>query len=283
MLKIRINGGLGNQLFQYATAFALSKYIKTDMQVDISEAINYRVHPLRLTALNCSAKFDKKSSLIDKILLHPYSIKFFSTFFTQYYIESGLKFDENLKNVANNKLLIGYFQSEMYFKSYRSELLKEFFPKKKFSNYQNSLAQKIQKRDSLSIHIRRGDYISNENANSVHGVCNKDYFDRALDHLKKQHKISSETNVFIFSDDIDWCKENLSFPYSMEFIRGDLDSPELDMWLMSYCSHNIISNSTFSWWGAWLNQNNEKIVIAPKEWFANGMECDIQPKHWILK
>lgn len=283
MLKIRINGGLGNQLFQYATAFALAKNNKTEMVVDISEAVNYSVHPLRLTELNCSARFDDKSSLQDKILLHPRLIRFASMFFKQYYIESSLKHDSALQEIANNKLLIGYFQCEKYFKSYRDELLKEFLPKKDFSNYQRSLAEKIKSVNSLSIHIRRGDYIINPDANAIHGVCDKEYFDRAIKYLVEQKFISNKTNIFLFSDDIEWCKTHLNFPYSTVYVEGDAHCPELDMWLMSYCNHNIISNSTFSWWGAWLNKNSDKVVVAPQKWFANGMECDIQAESWVLQ
>lgn len=281
MIKIQINGGLGNQLFQYATAFSLAKSNKTKLLVDISSAINYHVHPLRLTELNCSAQFDDKISLYKKILLHPRLIKFSSMIFTSYYIEPSLKYDNTLQYTANNKLLIGYFQSELYFKNCRGELLKEFLPKTEFSSYQSLLAEKIKGESSLSIHIRRGDYITNSNASAIHGVCNKEYFDRAIEYLVEQKKVTTKTNVYIFSDDIEWCKAHLSFPYSTVYVEGDSQHPELDMWLMSYCNHNIISNSTFSWWGAWLNTNSNKCVIAPKQWFKTLHDStDIVPEQW---
>jgi len=281
MIKIRIDGGLGNQLFQYATAFALAKNLKTDMSVDISAAVNYKVHPLRLTELNCSAPFDEKLPLIERFLLHPRLIQFSSKVISRYYLEPNLKYNKSLQETADNKLLIGYFQSEQYFKNYRAELLKEFFPQREFSSYQQSLIKKIKNGNSLSIHIRRGDYVTNLDANNTHGICNQEYFSKAIQYLVKQKKISEKTKVFIFSDDIKWCKENLKFLYETEFVNGDINCPELDMWLMSYCTHNIISNSTFSWWGAWLNTNSNKCVIAPKQWFKTlHSSTDIVPKQW---
>ena len=87
--------------------------------------------------------------------------------------------------------------------------------------------------------------------------------------------------LFVFSDDIEWCKENISFPYKTIFVKGDEEKVELDMWLMSFCDHNIISNSSFSWWGAWLNENAEKYVIAPSQWFRKNIQHDIIPASWI--
>lgn len=284
MIKIRIIGGLGNQLFQYATAFSLARKLKTNMRVDLSVAVNYQQQqPLRLTKLNCSAFFCEKSSFVDKILLHPRLINILPNFFQMYYIEKSQKFDQNLLKIGNNKLLIGYFQNELYFRDCRKDLLKEFLPTKKFNDYQRSLAKKIQETNSVSVHIRRGDYIANNKAKSFHGICKKEYFDRAINYLLAEGCINEKTNLFIFSDDIEWCKQNLGFTYSTVFVDADADYPELDMWLMSYCKHHIISNSTFSWWGAWLNENPEKIVVAPKKWYANGTETDIQVKTWILK
>lgn len=281
MIRIKINGGLGNQLFQYATAYAMSRKLKSKMIIDISESVKYRIHPLRLTKLNCSGSFDSKESLIDNFLLHPRLIKFSSKFIKRYYIESTLRYDENLQRLAGNKLLIGYFQSEKYFSEYRAELLQEFFPSKAFSEYQKKIKQKIESVDSLSIHIRRGDYISNSDASDVHGICNKEYFDRAITHLTGQELISINTVIFVFSDDIPWCKENLHLPYKVVFIEGDAKSPELDMWLMSYCKNNIISNSTFSWWGGWLNTHPSKCVIAPLKWFKTLHDSkDIVPEGW---
>lgn len=282
MIKVRINGGLGNQLFQYATAYALAKKMNVSMQVDISEAMKYRVHPLRLDKLSCSVPFSKKINIIDKILLHPRIISYSSKLLNRYYMEPNLRYCDFSSRMENNLFLIGYFQSELYFREYRTELLEEFRPKKNFSPYQENIKKKISSSNSLSIHIRRGDYISNPDASSVHGICDKAYFNRSIDYLQEKGVISEKTNFFIFSDDIKWCRDNLNFPYETIFVEGDSESPELDMWLMSYCNHHIISNSTFSWWGAWLNIYPNKCVIAPLDWFKTLHDStDIVPESWV--
>lgn len=282
MIKVRINGGLGNQLFQYAAAYALAKKMNVSMQVDISDAMKYRVHPLRLDKLSCSVPFSKKKNIIDKILLHPRIIGYSSKLLNRYYMEPSLRYCAFPSRIANDLFLIGYFQSELYFRECRAELLEEFRPQQELSSYQKDVKQKIETSSSLSIHIRRGDYISNPDASAVHGCCDKAYFNRSIDYLQKKGVISKKTIFFIFSDDIEWCRDNLIFPNETIFVEGDSKSPELDMWLMSYCKHHIISNSTYSWWGAWLNIYADKCVIAPLDWFKTHHDStDIIPENWV--
>lgn len=282
MIRVKINGGLGNQLFQYASGYAFARDNQTELIVDISDALDYKVHSLRLTQLSCSARFDENKSFMDRLLLHRRFIKMTSTFLPHYYIEPDLLYNNKLKSIADNKKLIGYFQSELYFNHYREELLKEFSPKNKFSAYQDSVLKLIKGSNALSIHVRRGDYIANPEANIIHGLCDINYFERAIDFLEEKGLVNLNTKIFLFSDDIHWCKENVRFKYDTILINDDFNEPELDMWLMSNCNNHIISNSTFSWWGAWLNNDINKVVIAPKNWFANGMETNIQPESWIL-
>lgn len=283
MIKIRINGGLGNQLFQYAAAYALSKKMNVPMLVDISEAIKYQIHPLRLDKLSCSAHFSIKLNVFDRVLMHPRIVPYSSKLSSRYYLEPDLRYRDLSSSVVGGTFLNGYFQCELYFKEYRKELLKEFFPNKDFSFYQREIKEKIQSTNSLSIHIRRGDYVSNPDAFSVHGICDEEYFSRSIEYFEEQNIINEKTVLFVFSDDIEWCADNLHFPFDTVFVKGDSESPELDMWLMSYCDNHIISNSTFSWWGAWINDKKDKVVVAPEKWFANGMACDIQPDTWVLK
>jgi hypothetical protein len=129
--------------------------------------------------------------------------------------------------------------------------------------------------------VRRGDYVTSPKTNSVHGTCSLEYYYDSFNLIEKQHKNS---HYFIFSDDIEWCKQNLEFIKNKTFI--ELSANERDheeMYLMSQCKHNIIANSSFSWWGAWLNQNPDKMVIAPKKWFHDQQinTNDLIPDTWI--
>jgi len=142
-------------------------------------------------------------------------------------------------------------------------------------------AQQILAKESISLHIRRGDYVSNVYTNSVHGTCSLDYYQQAVTLLESK---LNNPHFFIFSDDLAWAKEHLSFIENVTFVELDVNIPDHDeMFLMSQCLHHIIANSSFSWWGAWLNKNLDKIVIAPKRWFIDETynTSDLIPDAWI--
>ncbi|MEI6304723.1 MAG: alpha-1,2-fucosyltransferase [Candidatus Taylorbacteria bacterium] len=175
----------------------------------------------------------------------------------------------------------GYWQNEKYFKSIENNIKKEFTlinplrsAAKKFAIEIGSLI------NSISIHIRRGDYVSDQKTNKYHGTCGPEYYSKAIKYITS--KIGSNIHVFVFSDDIEWVKQNMPLKYPVTYVS----SPEIpdyeELILMSQCKHNIIANSTFSWWGAWLNENPDKIVIAPKRWTLKGEKNfkDICPPSW---
>ncbi len=177
----------------------------------------------------------------------------------------------------------GYFQCEKYFCNIRSILLKEFTLKSSLSSYSSSLKKNIESfENTVSLHVRRGDYVSNKVFSDVHGTCNLDYYKKAIEYISKEFE---DIKFFVFSDDIAWTKENIDIENVIYVDSEENRIPHEDMYLMSLCSHNIIANSSFSWWGAWLNQNNEKIVIAPKRWFSDdkmqNQSLDIVPSSWI--
>lgn len=249
-------GGLGNQLFQWAYAYSLSNFYNTNFYLDKH---SYSFDKLRIYELN---KFPNiQTGLTDFELskhLLPNTREEIDDFNFKYrFLTSG-----------TNLYLNGYWQSEKYFKEYRSAILTMLSAtKEKYQEF-----SKIIKTNSVSIHIRRTDYLT---SNGYHPVQPKEYFDKALQYINNYEKI------YVFSDDIEWCINNLKYP-NIEFING-YDNID-DLWMMSMCSHNIISNSTFSWWGAWLNPNQNKIVIAPNNWFglqANLNTSDIIPKEWV--
>jgi hypothetical protein len=285
MIKVKVIGGLGNQLFQYATARSLAEKSGKSVVLDVSAFQSYDVHPLRLDKFNCKASYDLNSHFFNNILNIPI-IKFSLRrlgMLNNYYFEEGLGFDENLLSQPDKNKLFGYFQTEKYFSSIRQELLKELTLMNELTEVEQDICNQIKNANSVSIHIRRGDYILNEKANNIHGICDSSYFIKALVFLKSIGSIDENSRLFVFSDDIKWCCENLDFGFQTTFVEGSSERPEVDMVLMSRCNHQIISNSTFSWWGAWLNPNDAKVVIAPIKWFQSAEfdSIDIIPESWV--
>lgn len=283
MVKVKIIGGLGNQMFQYAAAKSLAVKNETEVSANISAFSSYEVHPLRLDKLSCNCKFDTKINAKYRLLGMPYLGRVFSKISPMFnlYVENGLAYHEAFFDLGRDVVLSGYFQSEKYFLNIRQLLIQEFSLSEPLQAHEVFFENQILESNSIAIHIRRGDYISNLSANSVHGTCENDYFIKALSYMKKENLLSSVTTLFIFSDDIEWCQDNLAFDYKTVFVKGSSDRPEVDIHLMSKCKHQIISNSTFSWWGAWLNTNPEKCVIAPLKWFKTLHDStDIVPEQW---
>ena len=273
MTIVKILGGLGNQMFQYAFAYALLQTTKNTVKLDIASFETYDLREYELALFNVSLVLAreeevhylkyKKENLFQKIVRKLQGKSF--SLSESYYKEPHFNYDQNVYNLKDDIYFEGYWQSEKYFKKYRDELLKEFTLKEDLHKQSQIYQQDIEKTESVSLHIRRGDYIANSHTNSVHGTCSLDYYERAV---KEVENSISSPHFFIFSDDLPWARENLGFIENITFIDLDEKTPDHEeMILMSKCKHNIIANSSFSWWGAWLNQNSNKIVIAPKKWF----------------
>jgi hypothetical protein len=204
------------------------------------------------------------------------------------YKEKNNSFDENFLNCEDNTYLIGYFQSYKYFSNHSSIILKHFSPVISLSEKNKYIKNLIFTTSSVSIHIRRGDYVSNESANKFHGVLSLSYYKNAIAHIEST---ISNPHYFIFSDDPEWCRVNLpSVNENYTFIdHNSDDNAWQDLELMSFCKHHVIANSSFSWWGAWLADNkislSNRIVIAPLNWFVKMDEInkiDRIPTHWLL-
>ena len=265
MIIVRILGGLGNQMFQYAYAKALS-LDGYDVKLDLSKIKKYKLHGgYQLDKY----KIDLEVADAVSVLLGKIGIKKSKK-------EKNLLFDDNLKSLKGHEYVKGYFQTEKYFKEIRSTLLSEFVINQNVSLETDKIAEKIKSlKNSCSLHIRRGDYISDKKSNSVHGTCDLDYYKRAIEIMNSKH---SKIPFFVFSDDISWTKENLKIENA--FYVDNKTIPHEDMYLMSLCKNNITANSSFSWWGAWLNQNDNKTIIAPKKWFVN-KENEVACENWI--
>jgi len=175
--------------------------------------------------------------------------------------------------------LEGYFQSYKYFEFARETILKDFVLKKGYSAEALEISKDIkQTEQSVALHVRRGDFAAS--CIDWNGLCNVAYYEKAIAEIQKKH---SNIKLFIFSDDIEWARENLKFKQPMVFVSRPAFSAAEELLLMSLCKHQITANSTFSWWGAWLNQNPEKIVVTPSVWLvaANIKTDDLLPPDWI--
>ncbi len=288
MIVVNIIGGLGNQMFQYAFAYTLSKKNKTQLKLDISgfESYDLRQYLLDLFCINGEiATYEEINQL--KYKKESLFAKFFrkltrqpKPFSNAYYKESAFQLDKPLTDRIENVYFEGYWQSEKYFQSYRNDLLKFFTLRNPIHAKSKQYQKKILASRSVSLHIRRGDYVSNAHTNSVHGTCKLSYYQKAISYLEDRVK---KPHFFIFSDDLTWAKQNLDFIKYGTFIELEQNIPDHEeMYLMSQCQHNIIANSSFSWWGAWLNQNEDKNVVAPLRWFTDATinTDDLIPEAW---
>lgn len=188
---------------------------------------------------------------------------------------SKISFEEN-----NHSMLFGYWQSEKYF-SFASDVIRSDFKFKKPLNViNNNLISAIRNSNAVSVHVRRGDYLSSNNKNSIHYIQPKEYYKTAIELLNS--KITNPVYYF-FSDDMNWVRENIQIVKQHVYVDHNFgENSYVDMQLMAACKHNVIANSSFSWWGAWLNDNPEKIVIAPKNWYADKRSTDgLVPSIWI--
>lgn len=284
---VKITGGLGNQMFQYAFAKATQKKFHINkMQLDIDFYNDKKIHNgfelKKIFSIN--EKYCKQGSIqkyIDKIFVkYGYfkkkkSIKIFNRF---YEVSLGF-FPEYEKFDLENMYLDGYWQSEEYFYDYQN-LIKETFKFPAIESVENKrIVDKILHTNSVSIHVRRGDYLSSDRY-----IClgETNYYQQAIKLITE--KIDNPT-FFIFSDDIDWCRNNLALSEEYEIVDWNKgDKSYVDLQLMSMCKHNVIANSSFSWWGAWLNINENKIVVSPEHFYKLESGFDdshLLPKSWI--
>ena len=289
MIIANIIGGLGNQMFQYATARALSKKLDQPLLLDTSDFDGYQLH----NGFELDQIFDiapKLASVSDLRNLLGWQAspiirkaiskkKFLFLRKRELIVEPYFQFWDELENIPQDAYLLGYWQSEKYFKLIETTIRSDFSFKQKMSSKNQEIADEILKSNAVSIHIRRGDYLLNPAANKVHGLCSLEYYNKAIQYIVERVKNPS---FFVFSDDIDWAKTNLNISYPSVYVSHNQGAESFnDMRLMSLCNHNIIANSSFSWWGAWLNKNPKKFVVAPKRWFnANLDVSDLLPSEW---
>ncbi len=289
MIVVRLNGGLGNQLFQYATGRHVAHLNKTELYIDTSAFSDNTVDSKWKYELPA---FHINATLANEELLKHFKLNDFSTSgimltkllsFGKYgkYKFNEYGFDSNVLELRGNYYLKGFFQSEKFFKNIAESLKEELVIKENFLPQKTDLLQDISNKNSVSIHIRRGDYIRNLSAMDTHGLCSKDYYTKAIEFIKRE--LGNDLHFYLFTDDEEWIHREMHWDIDCTLLSGN--STIEDFYLMSQCKHNIIANSTFSWWAAWLNKNPNKKIIIPKHWRTNVKTEDIylNPPKWFIK
>lgn len=291
MMIANIIGGLGNQMFQYAAARALSLKYAVPLRLDISGFDGYGLHngfelyrvfdidmPLAFAAEIRNVLGWRSPTLVRRVLSRP-ELK--SLRGASFVVEPYFHYWPGFKSVSPRAYLQGYWQSEKYFADAIDELRADFAFRQPLSEQNAAWAAQIGHCNAVSLHVRRGDYVTDARTNSMHGVCSLEYYHAAIDHILER---MDAPEFFVFSDDIAWVQNNLNIRHPCHYIDHNRGKESYnDMRLMSLCRHHIIANSSFSWWGAWLNAYPGKIVVAPSHWFADTSICvdDLFPEGWV--
>lgn len=279
---IWIDGGLGNQMFQYALALKMQS-LGIQVKIDVSKYEDHYAHQgfelERVFSMQCplASKVEikrlgylKANHLTEWLKKTPFRKKTIYNNETYTYDRRVLKLD--------GYYIEGYWQSEQYFWDIRDKI-REVYQFPDFSTAQQRvLAEEIKGCCSVSVHVRRGDYLDYP---YLQNICTIEYYQKAMEYFRK--KYPGQVQFYLFSNDFSWVKEHLNGP-DCHIVEGNTGIESFrDMQLMSLCRHHIVANSSFSWWGAWLDKNPGKEVLAPKRWVNNRAkeEVDIIPKNWI--
>ena len=294
MVIVRLSGGIGNQMFQYAAARRLALATGAPLKLDLGwftiippgdTPRQYELQAFNSVQDVASPKEVKALRGVD-IARWPKLVKRFlnSTGLLlkkSLVTEKQYHFDPDILQLHGDVYLDGFWQSVKYFADVEDVIRKDFTVKPASAPDNERMAETIQGAEAVSIHVRRGDYITNQAAVQYHGVSSMDYYRAGISEMTARVK---NPHYFVFSDDPEWVKSNLKADAALTHIgQNGPDKGYVDLRLMSLCKHHIIANSSFSWWGAWLSTNPDKIVIAPKRWFNRDDidTSDLIPQGWL--
>jgi hypothetical protein len=262
MIIVKLSGGLGNQMFQYAAGYGLASKFNKKLILDISSYKTYKNFNYELGNLKIKARLATSNEVLySRILRKTPQLQKFNLF--PYYYKENSSAQYDLSYINKSIILEGYFQSNKYINNI-AELREQFKPIGEFAGRNLELMRIIKNTQSVMLHVRRGDYITKIENYKVHGVCDTNYYKKAISIIK--NKINNP-HFIIFSDDIDWVRKTIEISEDSVFVDWNSKMPTLDINLMSECKYHIISNSTFSWWAARLSKHDNGIVISPKQWF----------------
>jgi len=279
VITTRLFGGAGNQLFQYASARALADHVVCDLALDTRYVAGSDDRG------DCFAHFQHARLRRDVDLPpskeHAMRYAMWRTLGTnpRFHRERGLGFDPGFFNLQSGTYLHGYWQSERYFSDIQNQLRDDLAFTTPLDNANAGMAQQIADApNAIAVHVRRGDYV----AIGSYAACTPEYYRGGTTYISDQ--LNAPLTCFVFSNDPQWASDNLALGHETIIVDiNDETTGHFDMHLMSLCDHNVIANSTFSWWGAWLNDHSDKIVVAPKAWFAKNKlsNPDLLPPSWI--
>lgn len=295
-IVVTLNGGLGNQLFQYAMGRALSLRTGLPLVLDlawfqqvksqdgaVTTIRDYALEPFDLGVETQCVGLSQLNTpgLMGRILRRIFRYVPRQHFGRKVYFERGFVFEQTAFSLQGPVWLEGYWQSPRYFDDCAELLRRELALPRKVSDATLEMLGKIGEYDAICLHVRRGDYVTNKFAEATHGVCSLDYYAKGLDVVLSGLQ---SPHCFVFSDDPLWARENLRLPVPMTIVDfNGPDSAHEDLWLMSACKRFVIANSSLSWWGAWLSKADDKVVVAPQRWFiAESRDTrDLIPADWV--
>jgi hypothetical protein len=286
MIVFRSMGGLGNQLFQYATARRLAHHLGTELVVDPGwherRFRNTTQRPFELPRLQVKMRAVEGSErawawlasnrILGRVpLATPWAVT----------RERSFSFDESVRGAQDGSYLYGYWQSARYFEDIRELLVAELQPREAMSDRDRAVSDAMGGCESVFVHVRRGDFVSLAAAASNHGTCTPEYYAKACRAVLRQTR---RPVMFVFSDDAAWAREHLKLDAETVFVdHNGPDAASQDLRLMTRCRHAILANSTFGWWGAWLGGGDDRVVVAPAKWFADGRPTpDLLPTSWTV-
>ncbi len=285
MITVYLNGGLSNQMFNYAAARALAVKYQTEVRLDLrwfdqefGPGSTQRFYELEAFTF---PRRTYRASKIERFLQRQNVLPVFreNNFNVVTGVSDSINYDPSFESVPDGARLYGYFHSYKYFQNIEDIIRQDFEWVKPARGKNKKLLDKIiADRSSVSVHIRRGDYVHHPVMAKVHGALSINYYMEALGLVKKSIK---NPHLYVISDDPDWCKQHIKLPAPTTYVDHNSDGTE-DMRLMKSCRHNILANSSFSWWSAWLNTNPKKIIVAPKQWQADSKQTfnDLIPPNW---
>jgi hypothetical protein len=290
MIIVRLRGGLGNQMFQYAFAQQLSHQLGVDFKLDLSSLLKRSKkrgttnRDYQLDIFNIQPEFLVSKNLTDALYSKGFGIalqgiKAVKLAGFKKVKERQFRFDpEILRNSSDKNLYTGYWQSAMYFPHVVNQLRKDFTFRGELSTEATTIHSRIQSSEAVCVHVRRGDYVGNTSFNS----SGNDYFKKSAMEIGTR---VTDPKFFIFSDEPEWCQENLDIGYPFVIVDYQTPNPKFkeDLWLMSSCRHFIMSASSFSWWAVWLSNQSDQVVTVPDPWFLNDFadSSDLVDAKWI--